>query len=260
MRTDHLFDRYYYSLPDFVDGTTRFHQLLAAQIKPGSVILEIGPGPTNETTNYLSSVGRVIGADISSEVEVNSALSEAHTFDGLHLPFPNNSFTACVSNWVIEHVGDPSAHFREVARILKEGGIYCFRTPNRWHYFVIGSRLLPFSVHMRIANKLRGLLEDQHDPYPTYYRANTSGRIRRLGGQSGLDLQSLFAIETEPSYGRFHPMLFYPMFFYERFVNSSVAFQNFRASLLGVLQKPFASKPEGTNSAAAFQGSWPASQ
>lgn len=251
-RTDHLFDRYYYSLPEFVDGTTRFHQLLAAQIKRGSEILEIGSGPTNETTNYLSTLGRVIGADTSREVEANSALMEAHIFDGLHLPFPAESFDVCVSNWVVEHVGNPSAHFREVSRILKDGGTYCFRTPNRWHYFVIGSQLLPFSVHLRIANKLRGLSEVEHDPYLTYYRANTSARIRRLSCESSLEPLVLFGIEAEPSYGRLHPMLFYPMFFYERLVNSSNVFQNLRASLLCVLQKPFTSKsPCGDGSAAS---------
>jgi SAM-dependent methyltransferase len=238
MRTDHLFDRYYFSRADFVDGTTQFHQLLATQIKPRSLILEIGSGGSNPTSSYLSTLGTVIGADISPEVEANVALNEAHTFDGVHLPFPSKSFDACVSNWVIEHIGDPSAHFHEVARILKDGGTYCFRTPNRWHYFVIGSRLLPFSAHLRIANKLRGLSEGEHDPYPTFYRANSSTRIYELSCETGLAPLSLFTIETEPSYGRFHPVLFYPMLCYERIVNSCGAFQSLRASLLGALRKP----------------------
>jgi SAM-dependent methyltransferase len=253
MKTDYLFDRYYYSRPEFVDGTTQFHQLLAEQIKPKSVILEIGPGATNDTSDYLSTLGRVVGADISGEVEANSALSEAHTFDGLHLPFPREHFDACVSNWVVEHVGDPSAHFREVSRVLRQGGTYCFRTPNRWHYFVVASRLLPFKVHLGIANKLRGLSEDEHDPYPTYYRANTSARIRRLSRESGLVPLALFAIETEPSYGRFHPILFYPMCAYERVVNSCNVLQKLRASLLGILQKPRISERANSKSAAASQ-------
>lgn len=241
MRTDYLFEKYYYSRPEFVDATSQFHQLLAAQTKPGSLILEIGAGPSNETTSYLSRLGRVIGADVSHEVEGNVALAEAHTFDGVHLPFSNKSFDMCVSNWVIEHVDDPSAHFHEVARILKDGGAYCFRTPNRWHYFVVGSRLLPFSLHLQMANRLRGFSEGDHDPYPTFYRANTPTRIRRLSRESGLAPLGLFAIEAEPSYGRLHPALFYPMFVYERLVNSCSALQSFRASLLGILRKPFSS-------------------
>jgi SAM-dependent methyltransferase len=247
MRTDQLFERYYFSRPEFVDGTMQFHQLLATQTKPGSLILEIGAGPSNATSSYLSTIGRVVGADISSEIETNVALAEAHTFDGSHLPFGNKSFDVCVSNWVIEHVGDPSDHFREVARVLKDGGTYCFRTSNRWHYFVVGSRLLPFGLHLRVANKLRGAPEGAHDPYPTFYRANTSSRIRRLSCESGLTPLALLTIETEPSYGRLHPALFYPMFVYERLVNSCDALQNFRASLLGVLQKPLSSDDAARN-------------
>src|SRR6266567_785113 len=238
MKTDKLFNKYYFSRPEFVDGTTEFHDLLGAHIKSGSSVLEIGAGPQNQTTNYLATLGPVAGADISREVYDNFALTKAHTFDGLQLPFPDNTFDACVSNWVIEHVGDPSVHFREVGRVLKPGGIYCFRTPNRWHYFVLGSWLLPYSVHLHLSPVLRGLPLDGHGPYPTYYRANTFACIRRLCSAAGLSPIALRAIEKEPSYGRYHPVLFYPMMIYERFVNSCNAFRGFRASLLGALQKP----------------------
>jgi SAM-dependent methyltransferase len=238
MRTDHLFERHYYSRSEFVDGTTEFHRLVGRQIKTGSSLLEIGAGPTNETTGYLATLGRVVGVDITTEVEENVALAEAHVFDGKRLPFPDGHFDACVSNWVVEHVQDPSMHFCEVARVLRPGGIYCFRTPNQWHYFTLGSRLLPHKVHVLIANRLRGVPTGGHDPYPTYYRANTTARVRRLCRQSGLTPLALTAIEKEPSYGRIHPALFYPMFVYERFVNSHNTLEGFRASLLASLRKP----------------------
>ena len=238
MRTDHLFQKHYYSHPDFVDGTTEFHRLLAAEIEPKSLILEIGAGLKNGTSNYVATLGRVVGVDVTNEVHTNTALTEAHVFDGMWLPFPDEKFDACVSNWVIEHLDDPVTHFREVARVLRPGGAYCFRTPNRWHYFTLGSQLLPHSMHLRIANKFRGLPLESHDPYPTRYRANTCGQIRRHSRQSGLVPTALVAIEKEPSYGRFHPALFYPMFLYERFVNLSSALGIFRASLLAVLRKP----------------------
>lgn len=238
MRTDRLFERYYFSCPEFVDGTTEFHQLLSHQVKMGSSILEIGSGPTNQTTNYLATLGRVTGADVTREIETNIALTEAHTFDGVNLPFPDVGFDACVSNWVVEHLQNPSAHFREVARVLKPGGTYCLRTPNQWHYFTLGSRLIPYGLHLRIANKLRGLPTDSHDPYPTHYRANSIPLIRRLCQCSGLTPLTVFAIEKEPSYGRFHPALFCPMFLYERLVNSFSAFEGLRATILAALSKP----------------------
>jgi SAM-dependent methyltransferase len=170
-------------------------------------------------------------------VTTNSALTEKYVFDGEHLPFADGSFEFCVSNWVIEHVSDPSSHFAEVARVLKPNGPYCFRTPNRWHYFTLGARLLPFRMHVLIANKFRGLRSGAHDPYPTFYRANTFGSIRKRSEQVGLAPVALIAIEKEPSYGRFHPGLFYPMFLYERVVNSSDLLEPFRASLLAILHK-----------------------
>ena len=82
------FDRYYYSRPGFVDGTREFHSMIAEAIKPGASILEIGAGPTNPTSDFLASHGRVTGVDVSEEVHQNRALGASHVYDGSHLPFP----------------------------------------------------------------------------------------------------------------------------------------------------------------------------
>jgi SAM-dependent methyltransferase len=238
VRTDHLFEKYYYSRPTFVDGTTEFHRLLSKTVSRSSSILEIGAGPSNRTSQFLAGLGRVTGVDVSDEVRTNSFLADASVFDGVNLPFPDGHFDVCVSDWVIEHVKDAEAHFQEARRVLKCGGAYVFRTPNRWHYFVIGSRLLPFGVHVRLANRLRGRSREHHDPYLTYYRANSLPRIQSLSRKTGLVVDSLCAVEKEPSYGRLHPILFWPMLAYERCVNSCRPLHVFGASLLGVLRKP----------------------
>lgn len=238
MRTDHLFQKYYYSRPNFVDGTTEFHRLVAKTISPASAILEIGAGPTNRTSQFLAGIGRVTGVDVSDEVRGNTALAEAEVFDGHRLPFADGQFDVCVSNWVIEHVREAESHFEEVGRVLKDGGCYVFRTPNRWHYFVLGSRMLPYRAHLLIANRMRARPAEAHDPYPTYYRANSLPQIRRLSRRAGLEVDSLCAVEKEPSYGRLHAGLFWPMFAYERMVNSCRPLQTLGASLLCVLRKP----------------------
>jgi SAM-dependent methyltransferase len=45
------------------------------------------------------------------------------------LTFPNESFDLFVSQDVKEHVFDPAAAFREIARILKPGGAHIFTAP-----------------------------------------------------------------------------------------------------------------------------------
>jgi SAM-dependent methyltransferase len=238
MATETLFDRYYYSNPAFEDGTTIFHRLCRQSIPAGGQALELGAGPRNKTSDFLSRFVELHGVDTSSEIHDNPALKQAHVYDGLRLPFADSSFDACVSNYVLEHVEDPAQHLREVARVLREGGVYCFRTPNLWHYVTLGSRLLPHCFHLRWANWLRNLT-GAHDPYPTHYRLNTAGSIARHARSAGLCVSSLRYVEAEPYYGRRHSLLFYPMLAYERMVNSTELLAPLRTSLVALLTKPF---------------------
>jgi SAM-dependent methyltransferase len=238
MRTQALFDRYYYSRAGYIGGTERFHELCQSRLANGGRILEIGAGPANPTTAFLARLGPVTGLDVSTEVLANPNLTEARVYDGIKIPLAGDAFDLCVSNYVLEHVADPAPHFQEVFRVLKPGACYCFRTPNRWHYVTIASSFVPHSMHLRLANKLRALDADAHDPWPTVYRANTRSTLRRLALRSGLLPEELRMIETEPSYGAAHPLLFYPMMAYERLVNGSDLFSLFRVNILGTFRKP----------------------
>jgi SAM-dependent methyltransferase len=238
MQTQALFDRYYRSRAGYIGGTERFHELCQSQLAPGGCVLEIGAGPANPTTAFLARLGPVTGLDVSAEVLANPNLTEARVYDGIKMPLPDDAFNLCVSNYVLEHVADPASHFQEVFRVLKPGAFYCFRTPNRWHYVAIAASLLPHSIHLRLADKLRALDAGAHDPWPTVYRANTRGKLRRLAQRTGLLAKELRMIEAEPSYGAAHPVLFYPMMAYERVVNSSDLFSEFRVNILGTFRKP----------------------
>jgi SAM-dependent methyltransferase len=236
--TQALFDRYYYSRPGFEGGTLPFFRLCRERIPTQSEILEIGAGPSNDCSRILSEIGKVTGLDIDSDVTSNQWLSQAFTFDGRRMPFDDASFDACVSNWVMEHVEDPVEHFREVARVLRPGGIYCLRTPNLFHYVSMGARLMPQSIHLLIANRLRSLSEDAHDPYPTFFRGNSQGRLRKVCLAAGLVEPTFTMVEPEPSYGRAHALLFYPMMAYERVLNSSQIFAGLRNTILFTARKP----------------------
>jgi len=54
-------------------------------------------------------------------------------------------------------------------------------------------------------------LKDAHDPYPTYYRANSRHMLKRLSSSAGLFPVCLELVEPEPSYGKASPWLFFPM-------------------------------------------------
>lgn len=239
METRTLFERYYRSKPDYLGGTEMFHRLCAQNLHSGDRILEVGAGPTNSTTAFLASIGSVTGVDVSEEVHRNVDLRESYVCSGNVFPLVSQSFDLCVSNYVLEHVTDPLAHFQEAFRVLKPGAAYCFRTPNRWHYITIASQALPHSMHRRFANRLRALDSGAHDPWPTVYRANDRSQLTRTASErAGFTIERLEMVEKEPSYGAAHWTLFYPMMVYERLVNSSDIFRGLRANIFGTLRKP----------------------
>ena len=235
---DRYLDRFYRSRPGWVDGTTEFHELCRSHVAKGSKILEIGSGPSNATSRFLATLGELHGADVSSEVRGNDALKSASGTEGSALPFPDATFDACVSNYVAEHVPDPVGQLREIFRVLRPGGRYILRTPNRFHYVAIVAGATPHWFHELVANRLRNLPDTAHDPYPVLYRMNTPGALRRVSAAAGLEDEDLRAVEKEPSYGMFARPLFLGFMAYERLVNASAALGFARANLFAVLRKP----------------------
>lgn len=50
---------------------------------------------------------------------------------GDHIPFANETFQTAVSNSVLEHIPDLEPVLKDLARILKPGGIFLFTVPNQ---------------------------------------------------------------------------------------------------------------------------------
>lgn len=219
----------------WIDGTEEFHRLCRATCS--GKILEIGSGPSNATSQFLSTLGELHGLDPDQAVFTNDALFSAKLLEGNRFPFSDEVFDCCVSNYVCEHVRDPLEHLAEVKRVLKPGGAYVFRTVNRFHYVAFVASLTPHWFHKAIANRLRAAPDEAHDPYPTHYRMNTGSAITKAAAVIGLRTDELWYVEKEPSYGRFSRVAFVLLTGYERLVNSHRLFQGIRANLFVVLRK-----------------------
>jgi SAM-dependent methyltransferase len=229
--------RFYNPAGGFVDGTREFHQLCASFCPPGARILEVGAGPSNPTSRFLATLGDLHGIDPDPCVRDNDALKTAEVLTQERYPYPDAHFDACVSNYVCEHVGDPAAHLRQIRRVLRPGGCYIFRTPNRFHYVAIVSSLTPHWFHELVANRLRNMPAAAHDPYPAHYHLNSRGQVTRHAGQAGFSIREMRLVEKEPSYAMSSRTLFLAFMAYERLVNSTDLLAMLRANLFVVLQR-----------------------
>jgi SAM-dependent methyltransferase len=232
---EHWMNRFYRSKPGWADGTTEFHRLCARFSPPNARILEIGAGPSNPTSEFLASLGELHGVDISDEVRQNRFLAASHVIANDRYPCDSGMFDLAVSNYVVEHVSDPQSHLLEVRRVLKPGGVYIFRTTNVLHYVGFVSMLTPHWFHLLVANRLRALAADAHDPWKTEYRMNTARSVRAHATQAGMAVRDMLLVEKEPHYGLVARPLFAAMMCYERAVNAFESLAHFRSNIFAVL-------------------------
>jgi SAM-dependent methyltransferase len=196
-----------------------FRQRVLAVIDSQTRMLDIGAGRgATPHMRYRGLVAEIVGVDVDAAGLENDQVDRAvHTPDGRLTELDADSFDVVISKDVLEHVDDPDTFFREVARVLKPGGLFLAKTPNSTHYVPIIARLTPLSLH-KTFNKLRG--RDVVDTFPTRYRANSRGALTRLARASGLEVVAVEFQEARPEYLRFHPLPYFLGMAYERTVNA----------------------------------------
>lgn len=221
------------------DGTLLFYTSLRQLARPDSRVLNLGAGPTsgNPVKSLKGEVAQLVGADIDPVVLHNEEVDAAVVIENYRLPFPDESFDLAFSDYVLEHVERPAPFLAEVYRVLKPDGRYLFRTPNFYHYVALASSGTPHWFHELVANRVRGLAADAHQPWPTFYRLNSRRAIRHQARQAGFAKADMQMIEYQPSYLMFHVVPFLAGVAYERVVNSTEMLAGLRANIFGQLTK-----------------------
>ena len=121
---------------------------------PGARVLDVGCG-VGQVVNRLTEAGfEAHGVDVSQpNIERARQFSpRCQLYDGRTLPFPDGHFGATGALNVLEHVDEPEAFIRELARVTARGGKIILSSPNFFRVF----GLRDYHPHMRgLGNKVR---------------------------------------------------------------------------------------------------------
>ncbi|WP_340645161.1 methyltransferase domain-containing protein [Phenylobacterium sp.] len=222
-------DRRWY--PDHGDrwDIVQYRQEVLSLLKPGMTVLDLGAGRGALPELNFSGLGVTLwGADIDPVVKENANLDRAFVttpteFTGV----PDQSVDLLISCSVLEHVSEPEALLKEVFRVLKPGGEFLAKTPNKFHYMPLIATLTPIWFH-KLYNKWRG--REEVDTFPTLYRLNSRKTVQRLAPGAGLHIEKIWTVEGRPEYLRLTAPTYAVGFAYERIVNALDA-DNWKAVL-----------------------------
>lgn len=229
-------DRCWY--PTFADNWDDeiLRNRILARLLPGMSVLDLGAGAgIVRQMDFRSSAARIYGLDPDPRICSNPYLHEARVGCADAIPWPGETFDLVYADNVLEHLPEPAKAFREVFRVLKSGGWFLVKTPNKWHYMPLVARLTSHRFH-RFINRIRG--RHAADTFPTRYLANSRRVLVRLAASSGLGVELLELIEGRPEYLRFSPLTYLFGYMYERMVNSTNLLQGLRVVLLAEFRKP----------------------
>lgn len=193
-----------------MDGVIEFYTRVNALVDEDSRVLDFGAGrgwwaiePLPEMSRRIrmlrGRVKEVVGTDVDPAVMTNPTLDVARIVEiGDPLPFDDGSFDLVIADCVLEHVNaaDAAAVAADIMRVLKPGGWFAARTPNKWGSIGIGARAVPNKLHVAVLKWLQPTRLAE-DVFPVRYAMNTPKHFRQYFGDEEVYVYGHF---SEPQY------------------------------------------------------------
>jgi SAM-dependent methyltransferase len=228
-------------VPDLEYSQTQFERYLWRYGPESKSWLDLGCGHrmlpewrAESERDLLARAPFVVGIDYDlPSLQRHRSISLRARASATRLPFADGAFDLVTANMVVEHLDDPAQQFREVARVLRPGGIFLFHTPNRGGYSIRVARLLPDAVKRTLAAILESRAEE--DVFPTYYRANTRTDVADIATRSGFEVDSIDAILTSPVFQVVPPLVVLELLLIRQIQRPSMA--DLRPDLICVLRR-----------------------
>ncbi len=157
-------------------------------VTPGCRWIDVGGGksifPENEklSRDLARRCGLLVGVDPSGNIEENE-LVHRRVRSTIEAYQPDETFDLATFRMVAEHVQEPTKVVRSLARLLRPSGHAVIYTPNRWSPGALVAGLVPDRWHDLFARVMD--TREKDDVFPTLYRMNTRGQLRRLFEEGG---------------------------------------------------------------------------
>ena len=168
-----------------------------------ALVLDIGCGNGNWVIDELKeNFSNKIGLDVNKKnTKKNISLDKIYYGGIEHTKFKDKEFDCTVSLWTLEHLSNPKASFIEINRILKNGGVFGFCTPNKNFFLLKLKNLIPQKLNNYILKVVYG--RNEKDVFKTFYKANTKRQINDICEKTGFKILELKE-NFDPSYTSFN--------------------------------------------------------
>ncbi len=193
-----------YYTPDDV-----YEALVAGLVAPGIAWLDVGCGrelfPSNPGLAEALSrrCARLTGVDPDPTLQENRWVHEkvASGIDGYD---GGGAFDLVTLRMVAEHIADPEACVRAIARALRPGGLAVVYTVFAGSPMPLLTRAAPMALRHRVKAWLWGTAPK--DTFPTRFRMNTRGALQRLFASAGMREEALLRLDDCRTFARFRSL------------------------------------------------------
>ncbi len=205
-RPTHYKQRFAQENPQWRESSFIYKDIIDAMVGRQTKLLDVGCGHGNLLQPVHAKTEHSYGIDPDAEaIAKNTFIKHKQVGTVEQLPYEDGFFDVVVLAWVLEHLPQPDAAFREIYRVLKPGGKVVFLTPNVWNYNVWIIRLIPERFHEFFTSRLYG--RQENDTYPKQYKINSVRKMRKILGSIGFKEERI-VLNGDPSYVSFNNALF----------------------------------------------------
>jgi len=213
-----------------------FNKEVSSLVTSDSILVDIGCGRDAPFLHSFSScVKKAYGIDLEVSETIVDGNIEIVNGNAEAIPLPDNSVDIITFINVVEHLRNPEKVFTECKRILKPGGSIGLTTPSKYHPPILIGRLFPHRIRQWANRIMTGT--KNIDTFPAYYKANSSGVLRKLASSVGIDIVSIRFLSNHPQFFMFSTLLYRIAVVFERFLLRRNVFRGLRQQVFCQIKK-----------------------